>query len=166
MIEDACFIRDILVYALMLLFGICIISWIIFYISKNKKFVNASTIVLLGVGFSVVLINLFIERKIREEIKFQLKSNGVQGILINDELSKIELNTLKENFLRIEKGRYERGSTSTNEFKIDIISSEEKYTFTLLRNSYEPTKYRVETDKYDYELDVGMIRTSILDEMK
>ncbi len=165
MIENACYTREGLVGLIIPLFVIVGISWIFYFFSKNKKFVNLSTIILLVFGLSTLLLNFWIESKIREEIRQKFESDEIQSILINDVQSEIGLNVLKKSFSKIEKTDFVRGSSPTKRFEIAILYQDSKFTFTLFRNSYEPTKYHVETNLYNYELDVGMIRTDLLDEI-
>lgn len=120
--------------------------------------------IFLFTGLIILCLNMLIEHKIRAEIQTKLLDDSLQEILINNESAAVELDLLKEAFLKIRKVKRKKGSGGTKKFSVNIVLKESSYLFTLFRNSYEPTKYHVKTNRYAYELDVGMINTSLLDE--
>jgi len=166
MIENICSIREIFALAIIPCMIISFVLFLIFRNSKSKIIPNLSIFILLVIGLTVFLLNLTIEKKIREEIKLKLNNKEIQKILINNEVPNFELNHLKEELLAIKKLNTKRGTSKTKKFVVDIITEESKYSFNLFRNSFEQTKYHLRTSKYDYELDIGMIETNFLNGIK
>jgi len=145
----------------------CSFAFLYFIIKKTKyqnlgKYGFASIFI---VAFSIVPLNIVIEELSFQEVKNQL-NNSIDNelkVLVNERNPEFNYEKLFEKIKNKDFFSFRNHSENTTEFKIDIIENDQIFSISLWRDSIDSTKYWIYNNNHDYELEIGNIKTDLLD---
>ncbi len=165
MVEFLIDIRQHIIYIILGLFGILFISFFLFY--KSKQIVK----VLIGIGalfliaIFAMLLNVAIKDLLRSEIKdmAELALNSESKVLINGKDLNANSDQLLTDLANINGLYFTNKSEPQTVFLVTIISQNDTLDVKLMRDSKRPEKYWTFLPKYDFELELDLIETYVLD---
>ncbi|WP_339889458.1 hypothetical protein [uncultured Flavobacterium sp.] len=166
MIETLTYLR----YVLVVLIPVAILIGVYFGVkqSLNVKYIKKailSLVTFFSIPVLILLLNIFLENLILNDIKKNLKNANFNNseITINGKQTNVTIKGINDLISKMDYSGHLMNRTHDLEpYKITIYNyNKDNYSFTFYRNSEDSTLYRLYTNEYNYELELSNVNTDI-----